>query len=239
MAHFEVDSFVTKFKYLCHAGFKATLAITASDGEASVVLTASLGPIPPTPLHDVRHHGQPSRPHRGPAYHRRQERREAARVAAEKAPEEVDVNSAAEAGETSEAEQVETNDETLEDTKDKSAEQARINFPCLICDFASNWGNGLLIHMTRKHTNIEQFDGNGTFLDDDLKDDEKYSETRRYWETGRLGSAYQAFIDANHIIEKSNLPEDVKESEKAKILDSRKSAFGPNFTHVPPWNQKL
>ena len=80
MAHFQVDSFVTKFKHLCHAGFKATLTITSSDGEASVVLTAGLGPIPPTQLqHDLRNHVQP-RP-RGPAYQRRQARRQAARTA--------------------------------------------------------------------------------------------------------------------------------------------------------------
>ena len=98
-----------------------------------------MGPIHPTPLHDVRHHGQPSRPCRGPAYHRRQERREADQIAAEQIPEEVDVNTAAKAGETSEAEQVLTNDVILENTKDKSAKQARVNFPCLICDFESKW----------------------------------------------------------------------------------------------------
>jgi hypothetical protein len=53
MAHFEVDSFLTKFKHLCHAGFKATLMITSSDGEASVVLTAGLGQIPPTQLNMI------------------------------------------------------------------------------------------------------------------------------------------------------------------------------------------
>ena len=60
MAHCEVDSFVAKFKYLCHAGFKATLKFEAVDGEASVVFTAGLGSIPP-PLHGFRLNGEHSR----------------------------------------------------------------------------------------------------------------------------------------------------------------------------------
>ena len=84
---------------------------------------------------------------------------------------------------------------------------------------------------------MEQVDGNETLTDDDLED-AKYSETSHYWRTGRLGTAYQAFIDANAIIEKSNLPEDAKKREVEKILDARKHAFGPNFSYVPPWNSK-
>ena len=36
------------------------------------------------------------------------------------------------------------------------AEEADDNFHCDICDFKSNWGNGLRTHMTRKHASIEQ-----------------------------------------------------------------------------------
>jgi hypothetical protein len=50
---------------------------------------------------------------------------------------------------------------------------------------------------------------------------------------------YQAFIDCNIIIEKSYLPEDVTKCEIKKILYARKDAFGPDFSHVPPWNRKL
>ena len=88
--------------------------------------------------------------------------------------------------------------------------------------------------MTKKHANNEQVDGNETIVDDDLEEDAKYTETSHYWRTGRLGRVYQAFIDANYMIEKSNLPEDVKKCEITKILDARKDAFGPNFSHVPP-----
>ena len=93
--------------------------------------------------------------------------------------------------------------------------------------------------MTKKQAKIEQVDWNETILHDDLEEDAQYSETSNYWKTGRIGTAYQAFIDANDIIEKSNLPEGVKKSEITKILNSRKSAFGTNFSYVPPWNGKL
>ena len=36
-------------------------------------------------------------------------------------------------------------------------------FRCELCDFKSNWSNGLSIHMARKHSNVEQLDGNNTF----------------------------------------------------------------------------
>ena len=238
MAHFQVDSFVTKFKHLCHAGFKATLTITSSDGEASVVLTAGLGPIPPTQLqHDLRNHVQP-RP-RGPAYQRRQARRQAARTAEQASAEQAsaecdDVQAAAEAAATVAAEEV-----VVEETCEESAEQAKITFPCLICDFVSNWENGLQVHLTRKHASMEQIDGNDSYVGDDLdKDDEKYSGTSHYWKTGRLGTVYQVFIDANDIIENSDLTEESKNDEKEKILNARKTAFGPNFGFVPPWNMK-
>ena len=83
------------------------------------------------------------------------------------------------------------------------------DFWCHICVFSSNWESGMHIHITKKHANIEQVDGNETLIDDDWEEDTKYTETSHYWRTGRLGTVYQAFIDANNIIDNSNLPEDV------------------------------
>ena len=188
--------------------------------------------------------GQHSRyPHRGPSYRRRQERRQAAREVAEQIPspavEVSDEASADQAGNKSIAEQAVTRDTSVKDTIDNLAEQAEKDFPCPICDFTSNWENGLQIHMTRKHLNIEQIDGNDTFVSEDLEEDDKYSGTCHYWKTGRLSTVYQSFLDANDIIDHSNLTEERKSSEKAKVLDARKCAFGSNFNHVPPWNQKL
>ena len=85
---------------------------------------------------------------------------------------------------------------------------------------------------------MEQIDGNDSLVGDDLDEDEKYVGTRHYWKTGRLGTVYQTFIDANEIIEKSDLAEGSNNQEKEKILDARKTAFGPHFSFVPPWNKK-
>ena len=51
-----------------------------------------------------------------------------------------------------------------------------------------------------------------------------------------IGTAYQTFLDANYVIDKSELEEDDKEKEKAKILAARKTAFGDRFMHFPPWS---
>ena len=46
-----------------------------------------------------------------------------------------------------------------EEIEIKDAEQSQEEFSCEICDFKRKWGNGLEIHMTRKHGMIEQVDG--------------------------------------------------------------------------------
>lgn len=92
--------------------------------------------------------------------------------------------------------------------------------------------------MTKKHLIVEQIDGNATLVDDDSEEDDKFLDTCHYWKTGRLGTAFQTFIDVNQIIDSSNLSEEIKEIEKAKALEARKCAFGENFEYVPPWNQK-
>ena len=73
-------------------------------------------------------------------------------------------------------------------------------FSCEICDFSSKWENGLAIHMTKKHGNIEQLDGIT-----DIETDEKYERTRYYWESGNIGIAYCNYIDVIDIIENCDL----------------------------------
>ena len=82
MTHCEVDSFLTKFKQLWHAGIKATLIVKSTEVGATVELTAGLGAVP-RPHHVPGYHSQPSRQHRGASYYRRQERRQEARHQAE------------------------------------------------------------------------------------------------------------------------------------------------------------
>ena len=236
----ELDSFVTKFRNLCLAGFQATLTCEAVDGKASVTLKAALGPIPPS----FHGHGQhPGHQHRGPSYQRRQERRQAARKAAGQVPSstgEVDdhppPNDAALADEaryvSAAGEQADQASNLPVEDPTEEAEQADEEFPCQICDFVSNWQNGLKVHMTRKHENIAQVDGN---TDSDDFGDKEYLETDRYWKTGILGTIFQTFLDASLIVERSDLSKDNKAVEKAKILEARKHAFGQHFRNYPPW----
>ena len=70
MVHYEIDCFISYFRYLLCAGFNASLTLESNQGEASVTLKAGLGfPFPPPPF------GQK----RGPLYWRRQERQRKAR----------------------------------------------------------------------------------------------------------------------------------------------------------------
>ena len=242
MAHIEVDSFVTKFKYLWHSGFKTSLIIEAENGEALVTLKSNLGVIQPP------HHGGPQRGqfhrYRGPSYQRRQEKRQASRTAAglntaeevENTNSELSVSASAEQAEPAkeEVKEVVKADKAETNNEDITAEKADKSFYCELCDFKSNWENGLNVHMARKHSKIDQVDG----ITDSVVDDEKYADTKRYWETGILGTVYQTFLDANEIIENSDFNKDVKGLEKSKILEARKDAFGENFRYVPPWKRK-
>ena len=117
----------------------------------------------------------------------------------------------------------------------ESAQKSEVNFPCEICDFTSNWTNGLNIHMARIHSRMEQIDGNVT-LSEVTEMDEKYLSIEHYLKAGWLGSAYQTFIDATDLIDEIELNEDEKHVEKEKILNARKLAIGPAFRGFPPWN---
>ena len=75
-----------------------------------------------------------------------------------------------------------------------------------------------------------------TLEHEEIDDDKKYSGTDHYWRTGRLGTVFQCFLDANEIIENSNLETDMKNEEKGKILEARKIAFGKYFRKFPPWD---
>ena len=71
-----------------------------------------------------------------------------------------------------------------------------------------------------------------------IENDSEIDDTCLHWKTGRLGTSFQTFLDANQIIDTSKFSEVFKEKEKAKVLEARKYAFGENFNYVPPWNQR-
>ena len=106
---------------------------------------------------------------------------------------------------------------------------------CEICDFRTNWRNSLNIHISRKHSKIEQLDGLN-----DIKDDEEYDKNSKYyWKNGKISSVYQTFLDVNRVIEESDLIEHEKEIEKHKVLEARKEAFGESlYKYYPPWDRK-
>ena len=239
MAYNEIDSFLSKFRYLWGAGFKASLTLEANHGEASVTLKAGLGcPFPPPQF----------RQRRGPSYWRRQETRRKAREYPTEAEEaELVVSKSSKATEkVVEKSTVNENipaekavsKEYIEKDKSDGLENQNENeiFTCDICDFESNWSNGLSVHMSRKHGNIEQLDG----IDDNTTEevDEKYLESENYWKTGVLGTIYQTFLDVNSIIEYSNMSEDDRNKEKNKALDARKKAFGSEYSRYPPWRKR-
>ena len=94
---------------------------------------------------------------------------------------------------------------------------------CELCDFKRNWHNGLGIHMSRKHSKLEQLDGKTSIHE--ASEDEKYSSTRHYLKNGWLGSAYQTFVDATEVIDACDLHEDVRYIQKTKVLEARKCAL--------------
>ena len=169
MAHTEIDSFVLKFKYLCSAGFKATLNVEAEDGKASICLKANLGYTPSSFLH-LYHHGPSPRVHRGPSYYRRQARRKAAQTAAaatsshaaqadqaetsnfvaEKGPSTPTVVSEEDIIEDENKIENEENEETVQ-----LAEKLNEKYEYPICDFSNEWENGLRVHLARKHSKLE------------------------------------------------------------------------------------
>ena len=70
----EIESFISKFKFLTSAGCKASLNFTSDSGRISVTLSANLGHCLPPPLVNQTS-SPPNRPRRGAAYLRRQLRR--------------------------------------------------------------------------------------------------------------------------------------------------------------------
>ena len=111
------------------------------------------------------------------------------------------------------------------------------NFYCEICDFKSKWENGLNIHMSTKHSNLEQLDGNLS-VSEDSNEYEQYSSTKHYWEKGFLGTSYQAFLDANKVIDKCDISEEGKVIENGRVFEARNQAFGSSFEYFPPWNSR-
>ena len=143
MALMEIDSFLTKFKNLWHAGYKASFNLESEKRHATVTLKAELGFAPPP--HPYHHHVQLPK-HRGPAYQRRQERRKQAAstcsVAVPTQSEKENIST----GKKVEHEIAEEATESVQNELEKATDEPILeckNFQCVLCDFKSNWQNGL------------------------------------------------------------------------------------------------
>ena len=75
--------------------------------------------------------------------------------------------------------------ENTERNQAKVAEQAKEHFSCDICDFWSNWVNGLDIHMSKKQANIEQLD-ESTSINKESEDNDNNLRTIHYLQEGKL-----------------------------------------------------
>ena len=241
----ELQSFIFKFNQLWKAGITAHLDLDTHAGQAWVGLRVQLGQVhepPPFKSH---------RQHRSPAYHRRQNRRQAAR-AAEVTPKVVEEAeevfscvqevSAEKATEENVPDDIimEKNAEEASDKSDFSNKKdselvpdEKGKFSCPICDFDSGLENGLAIHMGRKHGNIEQLDGAANDANDD--DDLKYERSSYYWLEGRIGISYETYCDIVDIIDESDIDQTEKKIEKEKVKEARKRRFGHNYKNYPPW----
>ena len=233
----ELDSFITKFHQLWRAGHTAHLDLDTHAGKAWVGIRVQLGPAP-GPAHK---HSSPPPRRRAPAYLRRQERRRqsaseraepttAGKVVVDK-PLDRPVSDLVESeADKAPTVQVEGGSDKTDDISAAKADA----FDCVLCDFSSNWEYGLKIHMSRKHDKIEQLDG----INDSVEDQEEneYEGSKHFWKSGWLGGAYQSYLDAIEVVEKSDLDVAEKEAVNIKILEARKKALGSSYMYYPPWS---
>ena len=247
MAATELDSFIWKFNQLWKAGLTAHLDLDTHAGSAWVGLRVQLGHVPPGPLYQQVHQHQYFRTV-GQSRQRRRARRLAERENSSTAAAAAEKGSEVEREETAEQDEVRNVTENVitsvidkdageniqhdsEKLDDEKAEEE--SFKCPICDFESTFEVGLKVHMGRMHRNIKQLDGNC-----ELEDDDKYKNTEEYWKRGTgLGIAYFSFAEAMHLIERTDISEDIKKKEKEKLLEVRKAALGASFSNFPPWNK--
>ena len=113
-------------------------------------------------------------------------------------------------------------------TESESESEAVANpLTCDMCGFEAVSGVGLKIHISRKHEEIPQLDGESP--------DE--SDTDCWWidQHNESLKCFQTYIDVLKDIDNSTLSEQEKSEEREKVTNGRKSAFGDNFKWFPPW----
>ena len=230
----ELDSFLTKFKHLLFAGYEAKLSLDGSNGRTRVLLDVDLGAgIHAQPNLNI---SQRCSRRRGPSYYRRQERRREARNGSQAELKDVSTISQeicdnVNCDEAVKATSKNTVDKIadIENSEAKEKLTADVHY-CKVCDFETNWGNAVKVHMIKKHSKK-------TCVIQDKVDEQQVDFTQQYWKTGKLITCFQTYLDLNKDIENSDLKDLEKAIEKEKVLEARKAAFGPDFKHYPPWKK--
>ena len=99
--------------------------------------------------------------------------------------------------------------------------------------------DGLIMHIYKKHKDIEQLDGIS------LDTEDTYAES--YWERDFLGWVYQNYLDAIHNIKSSKLsieeqPNEVKIAKDTRINDLLNNGYTKRDLEkmrMPPWTYSL
>ena len=107
-------------------------------------------------------------------------------------------------------------------------------FTCDHCEFETSRKTGLSIHLSKKHKEIKQLDGNNSDVE------ETYAEL--YWENDSMGQTYKRYLDAIQDINDSNLTKEEKDQETERAKGARKDAYlkmgytVKDVEEMPPWN---
>jgi hypothetical protein len=109
-------------------------------------------------------------------------------------------------------------------TKDS---EATASFNCDLCDYKGGSTISLRIHISRKHKDIPQVDGESS-VSCRLSD--------RYWNEGKMSGTYQTYIDVLDDIKESTLDEEEQQIEVKRATEARKLAFGDDYYLYPPWS---
>ena len=249
MSRSELDNFVYKFHQLRSRGFTAHLDLDTHARKAWVGLRVMLGNV------QQQHQVNSKSRNRSPSYFRRQERRKAARAAAESQnlPNNV---SAEEATNSSNNISSKCLIETVPNASNDKKPTEKVSFECDQCDFVSNRQAGLKIHTTRKHATIEQLDGNIEYFNidkgwrEDLERNDEFIES--YLMTGEISpeiNGYEInefkelvqFVLSPHSHQSRTLISVQLGSEVLLLLESRIDAKdGPgSFIHYSPWRDMV
>ena len=217
-------------------GDTAKLELSCEAGSLHLQLSAKLGH--PDHIHFPQSLNSSSCKKKSPSQLRRQERRRQqalSKAANENVSQESDKNTFDNVPTSKEAEML---NETNENPKKKLTEKLvdsklpiqskQTSFKCDLCDYKGESSVGLRMHISRKHQDIPQIDGESFFV----------RETDCWWEKHFKSSLknFQTYTEVLLDIDESPLSEEERCTERNIVTQARKEAFGENYSYFPPWS---